>query len=98
MTERWTIKKLKEIDDVDFAIAILNEKAASLTNPNAPLTDRIEKAVRGLRKMDESIRKARETASYYVVVDGAHHKDYGLNEIVKILGGKPDRTNEGIPP
>ena len=50
---RWTIKELGEIDDIGFAIAILNERRTELTNPYAPLAKKIEEAIKTL----ESLRK-----------------------------------------
>ena len=44
---RWTIKSLKEIDDITFAIAILNERKNSL-NRYAPLAEKLSAAARTL--------------------------------------------------
>ena len=48
---RWTIKELKEISDINFAIAILYERKSTLTNPYSPMNDRINKAIRGLEDL-----------------------------------------------
>lgn len=41
---RWTIKELENISDIDFAIAILNERKAGL-NHYAPLANKINKVI-----------------------------------------------------
>jgi hypothetical protein len=38
---RYTIKELKEFDDVKFITAVLNEREMDCTNIYAPLTKRI---------------------------------------------------------
>ena len=45
MRDVWTMKQLDEIDDIDFAIAILNERAKKL-NPYAPLSEKIHKTIK----------------------------------------------------
>lgn len=39
--ERWTIQQLKEISDMAFINAILQERANGLTNPYSPLSQKI---------------------------------------------------------
>ena len=46
--KRWTKKELKEIDDLSFAIAILYERKGTITNPYAPLNEKINEAIRTL--------------------------------------------------
>ena len=48
---RWTIKELEEVDDLAFAIAVLRERQSMLTNPNAPLSQRIDTAIAGLERI-----------------------------------------------
>jgi hypothetical protein len=48
---RWTMKELEEIDDIGFAIAILNERLADLSNPYAPLAKKIEEAIKTLKSL-----------------------------------------------
>lgn len=52
----WTIKQMKEMGDLEFAIAILNERAERL-NPYAPLSKRIAKAVKTLEKLKAADEK-----------------------------------------
>ncbi len=44
-----------------------------------------------------NIKKAREIAEYYAMVDGDHHKQYGLVQIAKLLGSAIEFDDEGIP-
>lgn len=46
--DRWTIEQLKKTDDIDFAVAILNERRSGLTNIYSPLSERLERAARTL--------------------------------------------------
>jgi hypothetical protein len=39
---RFTIKQLKDMDDVLFIATLLNERKNSCTNPYAPLTQRLD--------------------------------------------------------
>ena len=48
---KWTIKQLKNISDIDFAICILNERKKTLTNPYSPMNERINKAIKGLENL-----------------------------------------------
>ncbi len=41
--DRWTIKQLKEMNDVQFAMAILNERRAKV-NAYSPLGQKLDKA------------------------------------------------------
>ena len=50
--DRWTIKELEEISELDFAIAILNERSMGL-NPYAPLNKKINATIKKL----ESLKK-----------------------------------------
>lgn len=48
--ERWTIKDLNSISDIDFAINILNERGIKL-NPFSPLGSKLSNAVATLEKL-----------------------------------------------
>ena len=48
--DRWTVKKLNNTGDIDFAIAILNERKIKL-NPFSPLGSKISSAVTTLEKL-----------------------------------------------
>lgn len=52
MAERWTKKQMESYGDVEFAIAILRERKATL-NPYAPLAQRIDKSIRRLKEIPE---------------------------------------------
>ena len=54
--ERWTIEKLKNTDDLLFAIEILYERRANL-NPYAPLYGKISQAVLTLMKIRDEKEK-----------------------------------------
>lgn len=55
---RWTKKELEQIDNITFAIAILNERRQSTTNPYSLLNQKINSACRELDKMkQEKIKK-----------------------------------------
>ena len=53
---RWTIKEMEEMDDLAFAIAVLLERQGMLTNPNAPLSQRINKAIDGLKRVADALK------------------------------------------
>ena len=42
---RWTIEELKNIDDISFAVRILNERRQTTTNVYSPLNQKISKAI-----------------------------------------------------
>ena len=46
--ERWTKKQMDSMSDIDFAIAILNERKNALSNPYSPLSDKLGKAIKAL--------------------------------------------------
>ncbi len=46
---------------------------------------------------DEKVREAREIAELYAHIDGAHHKQYTLVQIAKLLGSQVWFIDEGIP-
>lgn len=48
---RWTIKKLDSINEVDFAIAILNERKNKLSNSYSPLSQKINKTINKLEDL-----------------------------------------------
>ena len=48
--ERWTIKELRNTDDLSFAIQILNERRKGL-NPYAPLYGKISQTVNTLTRI-----------------------------------------------
>ncbi len=52
MSEVWTMKQLDEIGDIDFAIAILNERANKL-NSYAPLSKKIYKTIKTLESLKQ---------------------------------------------
>lgn len=45
--DRWTIEELEKIDDIDFAVAILNERRNRL-NPYSPLSTKLRETVNTL--------------------------------------------------
>nr|DAL85249.1 MAG TPA: hypothetical protein [Caudoviricetes sp.] len=45
---RWTIEQLKKIDDLEFAVSILNERRNELTNIYSPLSEKLARAARVL--------------------------------------------------
>ena len=52
MSEEWTMKQLDEISEIDFAIAVLNERRRKL-NPYAPLSKKIAKTIAKLESLKE---------------------------------------------
>ena len=48
---RWTIKELNEISDIDFAICELNGR--KITNPYSPLAEKLRKTVKTLEKLKQ---------------------------------------------
>ena len=38
---RWTIEELKNVNDAQFAMAILMERRSELSNPNTPFAQRL---------------------------------------------------------
>ena len=96
--ERWNMERLTKISDLDFAVAILIERENGLTNAYAPLGVKIGEAVKYLEQLGETIKEVRETAETYAVIDGAHHKTYGLVKIAKRLGSRMLFPDGGTPP
>ena len=50
--DRWTMEDLERTDDIDFAIAILNERRAKLT-PYSPLGTKLTETVHTLNTIKE---------------------------------------------
>ncbi|MCD8239379.1 MAG: hypothetical protein LUC92_08605 [Clostridiales bacterium] len=50
--DRWTMRELKETDDISFAICILNERKKGLT-PYSPLGVKIGEAVKTLSEIKQ---------------------------------------------
>lgn len=48
--DRWTIKKLEEISDKDFAICILQERLNGLSNPYSPLAEKLKNTIGKLKE------------------------------------------------
>ncbi len=48
---KWTKKQLEELDNITFAIAILNERRQSTTNPYSLLNQKISSAICELEKI-----------------------------------------------
>lgn len=72
---RWTKKELEQIDNITFAMAILNERRQSTSNPYSLLNQKISKVVRELEKIKEQR------------IADSFHKDAGItiSDIVKVL-------------
>ena len=47
----WTIEQMKEMDDLSFAIAILNERRNKLTNVYSPLSIKLTKSIQALERL-----------------------------------------------
>lgn len=45
--DRWTIEELEKIDDIEFAVAILNERRNRL-NPYSPLSTKLRESANTL--------------------------------------------------
>lgn len=52
---KWTIKELNKISDIDFCIAILNERQNKLTNPYSPLYIKISSVKNSLCKIGRKL-------------------------------------------
>jgi hypothetical protein len=52
MSKRWTIKELQGMSDRAFVMAVLRERKQSCTNPNAPLTRRLDATLTRLERAD----------------------------------------------
>lgn len=50
--DRWTKKELETIDDIDFAICILDERRRGVV-PYSPLGQKLSKAAHTLSKLKE---------------------------------------------
>ena len=63
---RWTIKELKETDDITFAMCILSERRENL-NQEAPLAKKLRSAYHTLNSMKEARNKIpRKTCAYCI--------------------------------
>ena len=51
---RWSKKDLENISNIDFAIAILNERRNTLTNPYSYLSRKIAETISELQKIKEA--------------------------------------------
>ena len=49
----WTIEQMEKMDDLSFAIAILNERRNKLTNVYSPLSEKLKKAIGELERLKE---------------------------------------------
>ena len=96
--KRWSMNDMNKMSALDFAVKILMERENGLTNVYAPLGVKIIETVRYLEQLSETIKEVRETAETYAVIDGAHHKTYGLVKIAKRLGSRMLFPDGGIPP
>ena len=50
--KRWTIKELKNLSDREFLQQLINERRESLTNPYAPLSERLNATEKRLRTQE----------------------------------------------
>jgi hypothetical protein len=56
--ERWTIKSLEEMDNLQFAVCILNERRNKLSNIYSPLAIKLEKAAHEINAiLDQQIKQ-----------------------------------------
>lgn len=78
---RWTKKELEHLDNITFAIAILNERRQSTSNPYSLLNQKISETIKELEKIKEQR-----------ILD-LFHKDDGIiiSDIVKILDAAHSR-------
>ena len=52
--EKWTIELLKNTDNIDFAICILNERKNKLTNIYSPLSKKISQSIALLQLLESA--------------------------------------------
>jgi len=55
--DRWTIQRLKEISDKDFALCILQDRLNRLSNPYSPLATKLAHTIRHLTDRDDAENK-----------------------------------------
>lgn len=48
---RWTIEELKNVNDAQFAMAILKERRSELSNPYTPFAQRLTSVINTLTDM-----------------------------------------------
>lgn len=48
---RWTIEELKNVNDAQFAMAILKERRSELSNPYTPFAQRLTSVINTLMDM-----------------------------------------------
>ena len=53
MRYTWNLEQLKNINDLDFAIAFLNESYNKRGNPFSPLSEKLKSAIKTLEKIKE---------------------------------------------
>ena len=98
---KWTMKELRETDDLTFAMAIMRERSGKL-NPNAPLMKKLNKAVatldavRGGSKMPPGMDELSFIRTYiFYEVD----KEHKLGDICGILENESSRLDlQGLKP
>ena len=52
---KWTKEHMNRLSDIDFAIAVLQERKNTLTNPYSLLNERINKAIKGLEEIKNKL-------------------------------------------
>lgn len=59
--DRWTIERLNSLSNIDFAIAILNERRSSLTNYYSPLSQKLGETILALTELRNQIKPNKPT-------------------------------------
>lgn len=90
--DRWTMKELKETDDIDFAICILNERRNTIT-PYSPLGIKLSNAVHTLSELKTEHNRSCDDdvmGDPYKVP----HDPYKVKHLKKMLEHEESQTEE----
>lgn len=78
--DRWTKSDLNSLNDLDFAICILNERRNKLTNPCSPLYTKLSNAVNQLERF-KKVSNRKETL-ISVVISKGRYQFYVNDELI----------------
>lgn len=75
---RWSKKELEQLDNITFAIAILNERRQNTTNPYSLLNQKISEAVRELEKTKEQRNQKANRDKYIAIATAEDYQWFGF--------------------
>lgn len=99
--DRWTMEELEKTDDLEFAAAILDERARKLT-PYSPLGLKLKEARSTLlsikRELDKCYQGISDTLRENYIGPGPETAEIQLGPVRKVSMEMPDAGGEGAEP